>query len=141
MNQMDNGQVTFFPERPRRKARRKAGLSSHGQRIADIGLRKGYLLGLEDGYVQGKIVAADEQNDEKYSGMDEFDELFKEAHKLVDEKGEQYYQEYVEGVNYYANGKRSRGFVHQGPCYDRHGRLAPWEVRHSKEQECTPKTT
>src|SRR6266851_234794 len=52
MNQMDKGQVTFFPEKQpqKRKVKRRVGLSSHGQRIADIALRKGYLMGLADGY-------------------------------------------------------------------------------------------
>jgi hypothetical protein len=103
-------------------------------------------MGHVDGYVEGRLVAAEEQNDiEKYSDFEEFDALYKEAHKLVDEKGDQFYREQVEGVNYDANGERSRGFLPQGAIYDRDGNLR-WEpsmlqATRLKEQQCIQKTT
>lgn len=68
-----------------------------------------YKLGLEDGYVQGK---AKDQTAEVTADFRAFDKLCKEAQAFADTQGDQFFQEYVLGVNYNADGTRSRGWCH-----------------------------
>jgi len=68
---------------------------------------RGYLMGLEDGFVESKL-----QDDiaDKYTDMGKFDELFKLAHAFADRKGEEFYRDHVETVNFNPDGTRSRGY-------------------------------
>lgn len=87
------------------KAKAKNGHKSQSQRNASE--LRGYLLGLEDGYVQAKFDPTGDHN----TLMEKFDELCQEAEQFADEKGKQFYEDYVVGVNYEADGSRSRGWM------------------------------
>jgi hypothetical protein len=66
---------------------------------------RGYLMGLEDGYVEAAIPGLKPD-----FGMSEFGALCDKAREFVRTKGDQFYRDHVETVNFNPDGTRSEGW-------------------------------
>jgi hypothetical protein len=71
---------------------------------------RGYLMGLEDGYVQAKVEVEEKLADMSRADMESFNQMHKQAHAFVDSKGKEFYHDFVETVNFNPDGTRSRGY-------------------------------
>jgi hypothetical protein len=78
----------------------------HNQFVAGEKMRRGYLMGLEDGYARANL------NDPHGSGGDyaEFQKVMAAAQQFVMDKGEEMFEQFVLKVSYDKDGKRSANF-------------------------------